>query len=265
MSDKEGESTSANPMGVLKEDPIQVLFEVKTEFAFTHEKKLAYTSWIADHHKDCNYSSYSELCDVYQVISIPIEHTNVVLTDLSNCIYTKCGEIYASRLDICDSYIGQYGNSSLADPPFVMALTVWTSKTAFDKWHFVNDHRINYQVEDILPGCHESHLNVLDIFHSVALEACHKINNKYTVAKFEVPYGRKVIPRMKYTVSYRGSNLYETDELTLNQTVLVDHDNPIDPVCDEYNSRGACAALYVFYPESSVVDPNLKKAQIQID
>jgi hypothetical protein len=38
MSDKEVKSTSANPMGVLKKDPIQVLFEVKTEFAFTYEK-----------------------------------------------------------------------------------------------------------------------------------------------------------------------------------------------------------------------------------
>jgi hypothetical protein len=165
---------------------------------------------------------------------------------LTNFIFKNGSRVYAECLDF------------EADPldgfPF-QVVTVWTSKEAFDKWHFVNDHIIQNpkmnrsggkKHKDV--GCIQSHKHHLGCIQSVALEMGDKKNDMYTVYKFEIPYGDKMIPQMKCTVSYRQDYWFEEEDLMFENT-------------GHHDSNTEIGIVYVFPPKPS--SPKNKKAKSQ--
>ena len=222
------------------------LLEIKDEWLFDYNKRDAYTSCEALLSNPRFFESHSQLCDVYQVTDIKDDDPNKPLTTLRNFIDSKGGDVYASRIDIEADPLDDIGYA---------VLTVWTKKISFEKWHFVNDHIIENPTmisygskthEDV--GCIDSHHRMLFRVQSIALTMCEKRDRTCTVLKFEKPYGRKVLPQMKCTVSYRAGHLYEGHELWIEAT-----DNP-----GPDNTGSEFAVVYVFYPRRQGIHPNLK-------
>jgi hypothetical protein len=222
------------------------LLEIKEEWLFDYKKSDAYTSCEATLSNPRFFESHSQLCDVYQVTEIKDNEPNTQLTTLRNFIDSKGGEVYASRIDI---------EADPLDDIAYPVLTVWTSKTSFDKWHFVNDHIIENQTMirydskargDV--GCIDSHRRMLFRVQSIAFTMCEKRERSCTVLKFEKPCGRKVLHQMKCTVSYRVQHQYEGHELTIDAKELR----------GQYNTGSEFAVVYVFYPRRQGIHPNLK-------
>jgi hypothetical protein len=233
-----------------KEEPeIEVVFETNAEHLFKYDKdnNPVYTSCEAklnDKDFENYHKKHGVLCDVYQLFDIKEINPTGPITQLTNFILKHGGRVYAERLD--------FEADSLDGFPF-QVVTVWTSKEAFDKWHFVNDHIIRNpklnrsggnKHKDV--GCIQSHKHLLGRIQSVALEMVDEKDDMYTVSKFEVPYGDKVIPQMKYTVSYRQDYWYEEQDLKFEKTGDPDSDTEI-------------GIVYVFPPKPS--SPKNKKAK----
>ena len=129
-------------------------------------------------------------------------------------------------------------------------LTVWTSKEAFDKWHFINDNLLMHSrmMKEKHVVCIESHTHIVNRVQSVALQIVDKPEDMYTVFKFEIPYDHRHWPRMKCNVSHRDDSLWRESEYTFEE----DDDAP--------DSNTSDAILYVFHPTKDIpISPNLKR------
>jgi hypothetical protein len=224
---------------------VEYVLEFKVKYIFNFDKDRAYRSCAAnlwDPAARFEEVHGGQLCDVYQVYNILDEDPTPELSFLRRFVNDRGGEIYAERYDM---------NNTLQPQVFdhrYDILTVWTSKIAFDKWHFINDHLID--TPSMLCVTHgERHIDSHRMLHRVSsaiLLPSEIRQNLFTFFKFEFPVSNHVMPRIRTTITHRQDNkLYGTD-CTLDSPDLI----------DGYSAYGI---LYIFPPKTpNSIHPSLK-------
>jgi hypothetical protein len=125
-------------MSEVEQAEVEHVLDFKVEYIFKFDKEKSYKFCVARLDDPIFKNVHGgQLCDVYQVHDIPYEDPTPELTKLRKFVDDRGGKIYAERYDM-----NAYLSHSEHNHPYDI-VTIWTSKIAFDKWHFINDHLID--------------------------------------------------------------------------------------------------------------------------
>jgi hypothetical protein len=159
---------------------VEYVLEFKVEHIFNFDKDRVCRSCAAnlwDPYVRFKEVHGGQLCDVYQVYNILNEDPTPELSFLRRFVNDRGGEIYAERYDM-DNTLQPHVFDHRYD-----ILTIWTSKIAFDKWHFINDHLID--TPSMLCVTHgERHIDSHRMLHRVhpsnhSEKKCETMNDSY--------------------------------------------------------------------------------------
>jgi hypothetical protein len=236
-------------MSEVEEAEVEHVLDFKVEYIFKFDKEKSYKFCVARLDDPIFKNVHGgQLCDVYQVHDIPYEDPTPELTKLRKFVDDRGGKIYAERYDM-----NAYESHSEHSHPYDI-VTIWTSKVAFDKWHFINDHLID-KPSMLNPrhgrrhrhvGCIDSHQYLLHRVNSSSLLPSEIKQNLFSVFKFEFPVDDHVMPRIRSTITHRQDNTIRETEYTLDPPALV----------DGYSAYGI---LYIFPPQTPhSIHPALK-------
>jgi hypothetical protein len=229
---------------------VEYVLEFRVEYIFNFDKEKAYRSCTA-RPWDPRWKEVhgGQLCDVYQVYNILDEDPTPELSFLRRFVNDRGGEIYAERYDMDNRQVPHKFDHRYD------IVTIWTSKIAFEKWHFINDHLIDKPYMLRLDDEGEKHIfshRWLHRVNSSLLIPSEIKQNLFTVFKFKFLVEDHVMPRIRSTITHRQDNkLYETD-CTLDPQNLI----------DGYSAYGI---LYIFPPQNPhSIPPALKPFKKEI-